>query len=141
MSDPHDPVGVAKPRGWFWWLAGRAGRREYWLYVGLLVLLSLVLSHSPPIVHLGFAAALLFVQIRRLHDYGRSAWWAVAATLAPLILVAALFYLAGEDIATLVGTAIELILLVLIGALPGDAGHNRFGPPPPFTVRRALTGR
>ena len=140
MADPHNPIGVAKPQG-FWWLAGRAGRREYWLYVGLLILLSLVLSHSPPIMRLGFAAALLFVQIRRLHDYGRSAWWAVAATLMPLILVALLFYLAGEDIAMLVGTAIELILLVLIGALPGDAGDNRFGPPPPFTVRRALTGR
>lgn len=141
LTDPHDPIGVAKPQGWFWWLGGRASRREYWVYVGLLILLSLVLRYAPPIVGLVFNMVLIFVQIRRLHDFGRSGWWAAAAMLASLVPAAPLVFLAGEGVAILVGTAIALVLIVLIGALRGDVGDNRFGPPPLFTVRRVFTGR
>lgn len=140
VADPDNRIAVGKRQG-FRWLAGRAGRREYWLYVGLLVIAGLILRYAPPIVPLAFNAILILVQVRRLHDLGRSGWWAAWATLAPLILGVLLFYVAGEEIATLVGVVLELILVILIGAWPGDPEANRFGPPPPFGMRRALTGR
>jgi uncharacterized membrane protein YhaH (DUF805 family) len=83
----------------------------------------------------------MFVQVRRAHDFGRSGWWGVAATVTPLLIVVPMFYVAGETVAAVVGIAVELILLVLLGALPGDVGENRFGPPPPFTARQILVGR
>jgi uncharacterized membrane protein YhaH (DUF805 family) len=141
MSDPHDPVGVAKPTGWFWWLAGRAGRREYWTWIGLLFAIGFIFSHAPPAINFAEALAMMFVQIRRTHDLGRSGWWGVAATLAPLLPLFPLFYLAGEDVAIVVGLALELTLLITLGALPGTVGANRFGPQPPFTLRQVLIGR
>ncbi|MCV2488524.1 DUF805 domain-containing protein [Geodermatophilus sp. YIM 151500] len=45
----------------------------------------------------------------RLHDRGLSAWW-LLLNLLPLIG--------------------QLVLLVLVGFLPGDRGANRYGPPP-----------
>lgn len=141
MSDPHHPAGVARPQGMFWWLRGRSSRREYWLYIAVLFGLSFLLSHAPPAVNLVFTATMLFVQIRRVHDFGRSGWWAVAAVFAPLLPVVPLFYFYGEMVAVGVGVVVELALIALVGAIPGDPGDNRFGPPPAFTARRVLTGR
>jgi uncharacterized membrane protein YhaH (DUF805 family) len=141
VPDPHDPIGVAKPRGWFWWLAGRAGRREYWVDIGLLFLLSFLLSRAAPAVSAGFTVVLMSVQIRRIHDLGRTAWWAVAATIAPVVAMFAAWPVMGLEDATLAGVVVELVLIVAIGAWPGEVGENRFGPPPPFTARRVLTGR
>lgn len=125
----------------FWWLKGRSNRREYWTYMAGLTAVSFLLSHAPPVVNLAFSVIMLLVQIRRLHDVGRSGWWAAAAIVAPIPPSIALFYLAGEDVGLGVGLALGLALIVLIGALPGDPGENRFGPAPPFTLRRTLTGR
>ena len=133
---PTDPPPVAGRRGW---LAGRSSRREYWIYVALIVALGIVFSR-PPAVGLGLTVALVFVQVRRVHDFGRGAGWAVAATLAPLLSLP-LAVVLGFETALLVGTAMELALLAWIGAVPGEAGENDFGSPPPFTLRRVLTGR
>jgi uncharacterized membrane protein YhaH (DUF805 family) len=126
-------------RRWNWWLAGRSSRREYGVYIVLILALSAVLSSAKG-VGVGLTMALIFVQIRRVHDLGRTGWWAVAATLAPLaaLLLAATV---GWDNAMLIGMAIEIVLLVAIGVIPGEAEENRFGPPPPVTLRRLLTGR
>jgi len=136
----HDPVGVAKPRGAFWWLAGRARRREYWVWVVLLMGAGLLLSRAPPGINLGLTLALVLAQARRAHDFGRSGWWAPVATMATVVATLA-FVPMGETAARLAGIGLELALIVLFGALPGDKGDNRFGFPPPFTVRRVLTGR
>ena len=141
MADPHDPVGVAKPTGWFWWLGGRAGRREYWLYAALLFALGVILSHAPPVIDLAASIMMILVMVRRAHDLGRTGWWGVAAALAPIPPVVILFYLSGENVALAVGYGLSIVLTIILGALPGDAGDNRFGPPPPFTARRVLTGR
>jgi uncharacterized membrane protein YhaH (DUF805 family) len=141
MTDTHDPIGVARPRGWNWWLAGRAGRREYWLWVVLLFAVGFILSHAPPVVSLAESVVMMFVQIRRAHDLGRSGWWGVAAALTPLLAVIPVFYISGENVAIVVGVGLELIALIVLGTLPGEIGGNRFGPPPPFTVRQVLIGR
>ncbi|WP_293372055.1 DUF805 domain-containing protein [Phenylobacterium sp.] len=140
MTDPHDTVGAAKPRGVFWWLGRRAGRGEYWVWVAIIFVLSIGLSYIDPDVGVAMTAPLTFAQIRRAHDFGRSGWWAAAATVAPVVATLPVLSM-GLVTATLVGVAAELALIVLFGALPGDAGDNRFGPPRPFTWPVALTGR
>jgi uncharacterized membrane protein YhaH (DUF805 family) len=141
MSDPDGPASVAKPRDGFRWLGGRAGRREYGVYVALLLVVSFALSYTPPIVSIGLTLVLIFTQIRRLHDFGRSGWWAVGASLVPLVPGIPLMMSGQTDLGLAVGVLVELALIVVIGAIPGTPGDNRFGPAPPFTARRVLTGR
>jgi uncharacterized membrane protein YhaH (DUF805 family) len=142
MSDPHHPAGVARPQGAFWWLRDRAGRREYWAYVGALIVISLFLRFVPPLASLVGTAILAFVQVRRLHDFGRSGWWALGVAVAPLTLgVPVFFATSSEDAAAAVAALVTLGAIVWIGAVPGDPGDNRFGPAPPFSARRLLTGR
>lgn len=96
---------------------GRARRAEYWSFVafGILVATALllldleVLGRDFPI--LGFLFVLVItlpvvaVLVRRLHDVGRSGWWALLVALP------------------LVG---DLALLALC-AMRGSQGENRFG--------------
>jgi uncharacterized membrane protein YhaH (DUF805 family) len=125
---------------WTWWLRGRSSRREYWVYIGLLIAIGLAFSHIAPALSIAGALTLLFVQIRRVHDFGRSGWWAFGSWIAPLLCLP-LMLVATLDITNTVGELLTLALTALVGAIPGDAKENRFGPPPPFTVRRVLTGR
>ena len=95
---------------------------------------------APPGVGIGLGIVTLFVQVRRVHDFGRSAWWAVAAWLAPIAVLPA-YFIAGEDTVALLALSIEIAGMIWIGVIPGDAHENRFGPPPPFGLQRLLTGR
>jgi uncharacterized membrane protein YhaH (DUF805 family) len=137
MSETAEPR-----RKWTWWLAGRAGRAEYWASVAFIFALGVALSFVPALSggSTGLTAVLMVVQIRRVHDFGRTGWWAVLATFAPLILMLPLMG-ASLDVAILVGLLVELAAIVAIGAVPGTPGENRFGPQAPFTWKRTLTGR
>ena len=89
--------------------SGRAARPEYWWFV----LLSIVLSFIPVIgwiIRLVLILPSLSVQVRRLHDLNRSAWWLLL--LVPPI--------------TIVGG----IVLLIMSAFPGTPGPNRYGPSP-----------
>ncbi|MBP2474758.1 uncharacterized membrane protein YhaH (DUF805 family) [Crossiella equi] len=113
---PHEAVVRVLRKSVDW--TGRASRSEYWwwvLFVALAWLFTLGvtfrLTDEPP----GFVLVPLVllwvptiaVLVRRLHDSGRSgAWWFLS--LVPFGV---------------------LVLLVLL-ALPGTPGVNRFGPPP-----------
>jgi uncharacterized membrane protein YhaH (DUF805 family) len=140
LTDLQGPAVTSRPRGAFWWVAGRASRREYWIWVALLMGAGFLLSRAPPVISLGLTAGLVLAQIRRAHDFGRSGWWAGVATMATVVATVAVMPLSATA-ASLAGVGLELALIVLFGALPGDKGDNRFGSPPPFTVRRVLTGR
>jgi uncharacterized membrane protein YhaH (DUF805 family) len=131
---------MSKPGGVFEWLSARAGRREYWTWVVLLFAASIALGSLIPDISLAMTVPLIFAQTRRAHDFGRSGWWAATATVAPVVASLAVVGL-GLMTATLVGAISELALIALFGALPGEAGDNRFGPPRPFTWRGMLTGR
>lgn len=110
---------------------GRARRAEFW-YFGLWFVLFALCIHVLDVVFgwgdpdltqgpllLGFAVMSwvpsLAVQVRRLHDTGRSGWWSLI-NLVPLV-----------------GPILLLILLVQ----PGQAHANRFGPDP-FTQPSAV---
>jgi uncharacterized membrane protein YhaH (DUF805 family) len=127
---------------WRDWIDGRAGRREYWLYLVLLFGLGYVLSFLPGrVANLAIFVILTLVQVRRMHDMGRTGWWALGAALAPVALAVALFAVTSPEDATMISTLFVLLLTVIIGLLPGDPGGNRFGPPAPFTWLRFFQGR
>lgn len=73
---------------------GRAGRKEYWMFVLIHFIVSIILSIVESIIDLpgiltglyGLAVLLpsLAVGIRRLHDTGRSGWW-LFISLIPFI--------------------------------------------------------
>ena len=86
---------------------GRASRSEYWWFV----LLTFVVRFIPIIGWLIWLALILpslSVQVRRLHDMDRSAWWLLL--LVPPI--------------TIIGAPVLLIMSIF----PGTPGYNRYGP-------------
>jgi uncharacterized membrane protein YhaH (DUF805 family) len=137
------PTTAKLKRSFWWYLEGRAGRGEYWFSVALVFALGIVLSFVPALsgASTGLTIALMFAQIRRVHDFGRSGWWAALAAFAPLIAMLPLMAVASLDVAVLVGLLVEFAGIVVIGILPGTPGENRFGPPAPFTWTRTLLGR
>lgn len=88
---------------------GRASRSEYWWFVLLTFLLGFI-----PIIGWILRLVLLLpslaVQVRRLHDIERSAWWLLL--LVPPI------------------TPIGLLILMIMSIFSGTTGYNRYGPDP-----------
>ena len=96
--------------------SGRAGRREYWMFLAANFAMCMILSVldaaiGMPVLGLLYMLAALIpavsVSIRRLHDGGRSGWW---------MLFGLIPFLGG------------LALLVMM-VLPGTPSANRFGQP------------
>ena len=88
---------------------GRASRSEYWWFA----LLGFGLSFIPVIgwiLRLVILLPSLAVQVRRLHDMNRSAWWLLL--LIPPI------------------TIVGVIVLLIMSIFPGTPGPNRYGPDP-----------
>ncbi|MBU1126661.1 MAG: DUF805 domain-containing protein [Patescibacteria group bacterium] len=99
---------------------GRAGRREFWMFVLFNLIISLVLSlieglfsDDTSILSGIYSLAILLpslaVGVRRLHDTNRSAWW-LLLLLIPII---------------------GPIVLIVFYALEGDKAANQYGPVPP----------
>jgi uncharacterized membrane protein YhaH (DUF805 family) len=106
---------------------GRASRPAFWWWVLFVVLASvganiIDLAIGAPvfsaIVGLGLLLPNLSVSIRRLHDTDRTGWW-VLIWLIPLI---------------------GWIVLLVFYLQQGDAGENRFGPPPATAPTPAPAG-
>ncbi|MFN8659007.1 MAG: DUF805 domain-containing protein [Candidatus Obscuribacterales bacterium] len=108
--------------------SGRAGRKEYWMFVLFNVIIMLAIAvvfgaiGAMIKVELSWVASLyslavmcpsIAVGIRRLHDQDKSGWW-ILTGLIPFV-----------------GGIVILVLMCLEGS-PGD---NRFGPSP-----KAITG-
>jgi uncharacterized membrane protein YhaH (DUF805 family) len=96
---------------------GRARRAEYWYFVLFNIIASLLLGLVDGLLGTGFIGFLYYilvflpslaVQVRRLHDVGKSGWW-ILIGLIPLI-----------------GWIWLLVLLVK----DSDAGENKYGPNP-----------
>jgi len=96
---------------------GRAGRQEFWMFAlinfGIMIAISVVenvlgLGILSFVYSLAVFLPSLAVTIRRLHDTDRIGWWSLVA-LIPLV---------------------GWIILLVLMALPGTPGPNRYGPPP-----------
>ncbi len=126
--------------------SGRASRREFWLFM-LFVTILTVAAHSVDepdgrnaavamnmgIAELSVTLLLLLpsitVGVRRLHDTGRSGWWMMLVYLpwlATLVSQADPALTLASAGALLVGGIAWIVLLLL----PGETGENAFGAPP-----------
>lgn len=96
---------------------GRAGRKEYWMFYLIYILIFVALSIlSTMLPKIGGILAIVFVlglflptiavTIRRLHDTDHSGWW-MLITVIPLV-------------------GLYLLYLLIIEGTPGS---NRFGEP------------
>ncbi|MDD5437574.1 MAG: DUF805 domain-containing protein [Patescibacteria group bacterium] len=101
--------------------SGRAGRREYWMFflfnLIAIIILAIIdrlvwgdknMSVLGSLYSLAVLLPSLGVAFRRLHDTNRSGWW-ILISLIPII-----------------GTIVLIVLL----ALRGDKGNNKYGPEP-----------
>jgi uncharacterized membrane protein YhaH (DUF805 family) len=119
-----------KRRKLFGFLEVRLNRREYWLSVGFAVALAVALSAAG--VDVGstwVTVAVVFAQIRRLHDFGRTGWWAVAAQGAGLAVMMVVWLLVSMEVGVATGGVVMLAFLVWAGCVPSDPDENRFGKP------------
>ncbi|MCF3960864.1 DUF805 domain-containing protein [Streptomyces fuscigenes] len=105
--------------------SGRAGRREYWMFFLVNVVVGIVLGVLDLAIHsqipagvYGLATLLpsLAVGCRRLHDTDRTGWWQL------LLLI------------PLLGS----IALIVLCAVEGTQGSNRHGPRPVASTGRAV---
>ena len=128
---------------------GRSRRKEYWMYVLLLIVVGIVIGVVEralglaalvgpygPITALFMLATLvpsLAVGVRRLHDTNRSGWWLLIG-YGPLILslLLPLLGMAGIGLAMIVPliALVGFIVLLVFMVLEGTRGPNQYGPDP-----------
>ncbi|MCI5851109.1 MAG: DUF805 domain-containing protein [Sutterellaceae bacterium] len=134
----------------YWKTDGRAGRTEFWTFFFGAVIGDFVLKALGVLPLIGFVAALaslawvvvMFVPvttaaIRRLHDTGRSGWWAAAPAICSAVTLCFLFM---PPFLTLIGLAALPPMSVISGAFvlvtmifcafQGTRGPNRWGEEP-----------
>ena len=128
LQDVADGRGDKSGGGWF---SQRAGRREYWLWVGPLFVLILALGAYGKVA-LGLLAgvAILLIWIRRLHDLGRTGWWAPAINVVSNLTAFALQGLLPNGAGAVLGLLLYCAVIIALGTLPGQPHANEFGPPP-----------
>ncbi|MGZ8286616.1 MAG: DUF805 domain-containing protein [Allosphingosinicella sp.] len=128
---------------------GRARRKEYWMYVLLLIAAMVVAMLIESVLGLGgmvgpygpLTALLLLgtfvpsiaVGVRRLHDTNRPGWW-IAVAYAPAILMMLLPMLGILNAALImilsVISLVAMIGLLVLMVLEGNKGPNQYGPDP-----------
>ena len=125
---------------------GIATRKEFWLtwlalyaavFVAMLVVFDLLGALIPGarllfgVIAIAILVAGLALQVRRLHDRGKSGWWLLLFGLVPGLLgglgevTSASDELLGNAIAAL-GLPFTIWGLVEMGFLPGKRGANRY---------------
>lgn len=140
---------MASATDWKAWFSfqGRAGRREYWRVLLVLIGISFALSlfgmvPGGQLIAFPFSLAANIAQwalvARRLHDLGRSGWWQVPAMTLGMAAVLQVVSLGPNGVETNPGMAtamlgamlLSLSFVVIIGLVRGDRGPNRYGQPP-----------
>jgi uncharacterized membrane protein YhaH (DUF805 family)/Tfp pilus assembly major pilin PilA len=121
----------------FFSLRGRIGRLRYIAYyAGTLLLCVIPAGIGAALIALhenviGWSMILLtelfsvvmgvVFDIRRLHDMNASTWWILVVFLQFLFSI----------VITPLGTLMALVIFIVFASIPGTAGENRFGQPPP----------
>ena len=134
-------------------LEGRASRLAFWRFfllqslvgAGLMAATSFAtiaggwLGAIPAILFAPLLVASFCIVVRRLHDRGKSALWAVIFTFGPFGLTAPPELLGraasplavlGAGLAALAGLILALWSCIELGVLAGQKGPNRYGPDP-----------
>lgn len=126
-------------------LKGRINRATYWVIVGVAIAAALISAIVFKRPMLAAQAVLLMAAMLRLHDLGRTGWWAGAFYIAEMALIfGGILVIPPQVYQNVLGLIVLVLagLLIWLGALPGEAAENRFGPPPPkgLSFKRALVG-
>lgn len=127
--------------------AGRSRRKEYWMYVLLLIVVGIVIGLIEGVLGLrgmvgpyGPLSALfllatlvpsLAVGVRRLHDTNRSGWWLLIG-YGPIILSLCFTYLGSLSLAMILSiiALIGFVVLLVFMVMEGTKGPNQYGPDP-----------
>src|SRR5688572_22672895 len=118
MNDQDGASGRGGRAGWF---GSRAGRREYWLGVVPLLMLTIgLVAWGKTPLYLLASIAILLIWVRRLHDLGRSGWWALAINGASNLTGLALAAMLPGPAGMFLGALANLAPLIALGALPGQ---------------------
>ncbi|ULH11116.1 DUF805 domain-containing protein [Serratia marcescens] len=99
---------------WCFSFKGRIGRRDFWIWMGLWLVL--------------MAAAVL---VKRLHDRNKAGWWALLLILAWMLAAGNWQMLAPIwqwGVGRFIPTLIIVMMMIDLGAFVGTPGDNRFGP-------------
>ena len=113
--------------------SGRLARGPFLIASAFLLTFAVVYEATGMVTHLLtgwlFYPPLLFfatcILSKRLHDRGRSGWWA-ALILLSLVAV----WPTPKHFLDFLFTAIVVWTIVELGAMPGEQGANRYGPNP-----------
>ena len=126
---------------------GRSRRKEYWMYVLLLIVVGVVIAVIEailglrgmvgpygPITALFLLATLLpslSVGVRRLHDTDRSGWWLLIG-YAPFLLSLCLMFIGIPQFAMILSVLalIGFIVLLVFMVMEGTKGPNQYGADP-----------
>ena len=115
--------------------ATRIDRRTYWIATGAVFAIAFAVTFIPGLAR-GIAplATLVFIRLfaSRLHDFGRSGWWQLILYAVQVPTIVLLMTAADQPtgVASAAGLFVQLVFTTVLGAIPGDRGDNRFGPPP-----------
>jgi len=130
---------------------GRAARTPFWHYVLVYIVIYIALAIVDRILWTGalrglYSLALflptLGITVRRLHDTGKSGWWALLMAVPAVIsILAAISFFIGAlgallGLFLLFGTLLPIAGLAALAALiylcaqPGTPGPNQYGPDP-----------
>lgn len=93
-----------------------------------------------------FSVVMIFVCVPRLHDIGRTGWYALGLWIAEVELDTRLFpyrpppFIEVPTVGTMVLAAVVIGAIIWLGVIPGQPGANKFGPPCRPGLKAALSG-
>nr|WP_319484137.1 DUF805 domain-containing protein [uncultured Cohaesibacter sp.] len=117
---------------------GRAGRAEFWLWIGFSLLMTagfyFIGLNAPLLSEIWkawFAISFLFgvsLTVRRLHDMDLSGKWFLIIPVG-ILMTFAVATIAPDLMAQMlwIPVALVMVLYFVVGFVPGPAGENRFG--------------
>ncbi|HEV2363388.1 MAG TPA: DUF805 domain-containing protein [Caulobacteraceae bacterium] len=114
--------------------AGRVGRAPFWVATAILLAVAAAYEAvaGPTLRLLTFwfvypllIASAVCVVSKRLHDRGRSGWWA-----ALVLFAVVMNWPAPHGVRALIGLPIIVWAFVELGLMASEPGANRFGPAP-----------
>lgn len=126
---------------------GRINRTTYWALVAMIVAITVIARLLIGDTARVSEVVLLWIAVPRLHDIGRSGWWAggvlgieVAGVIVTLVTQPSL---AGVQLAAGIFVLLLGVLMIVLGCLPGEPEANDYGdaPPPGFGSSRTRTPR
>jgi uncharacterized membrane protein YhaH (DUF805 family) len=112
---------------------GRINRATYWVAFGVLATIYVVLNLMSSKQVAVREVALVVLSVPRLHDVGKSAWWAGAAFILEVAVVLTAFTILPIQWALVASGVFVIVLaglLIWLGIISGQPAANRYGEPP-----------